>query len=240
MTPTLPTSITLYDLAGAEDDRRFSPNCWRTRLCLLHKGLPFETIPWRFVEKEAIAFSGQGKVPVLVDGSQTVIDSWGIAEYLEATYPSPDYPSLFGGEAGKGLCQFMTQWVGTALNPILVPLIIVDIYQHLHEKDREYFRRTREQALGKPLEELCTDPEQHLQQLHKAMTPLRRTLQVQSYLAGSEPNWADYVVFSAFQWARSISQLSLIPAEDPIFAWRERLLDAFNGEARRSLGYPCC
>ncbi|WP_375505338.1 glutathione S-transferase N-terminal domain-containing protein [uncultured Nostoc sp.] len=60
------TKIRLYDLAGAEDDRRFSPNCWRVRLALLHKGLPFETVPWRFTEKETIAFSGQGKVPVIV------------------------------------------------------------------------------------------------------------------------------------------------------------------------------
>jgi glutaredoxin len=58
----------LYDLAGAEPERRFSPYCWRAKLALIHKGLPFDTIPWRFNEKKAIAFSGQGRVPVLVDG----------------------------------------------------------------------------------------------------------------------------------------------------------------------------
>ena len=35
-------AITLYDLAGAETDRRFSPFCWRTRMALAHKGLAFE------------------------------------------------------------------------------------------------------------------------------------------------------------------------------------------------------
>jgi len=44
-------TITLYDLAGAEPDRRFSPFCWRTRLALAHKGLAVETVPWRFSEK---------------------------------------------------------------------------------------------------------------------------------------------------------------------------------------------
>ena len=68
-------AIKLYDLAGAEDDRRFSPNCWRSRMALKHKGLEFETIPWRFTEKDAIAFSGQGLVPVLVDGSNIIHDS---------------------------------------------------------------------------------------------------------------------------------------------------------------------
>ena len=39
-------AIKLYDLAGAEDDRRFSPYCWRTKMALKHKGLEFETAPW--------------------------------------------------------------------------------------------------------------------------------------------------------------------------------------------------
>ena len=43
--------IRLYDLAGAHDDCRFSSNCWPVRMALLHKGLPFEAIPWRFTEK---------------------------------------------------------------------------------------------------------------------------------------------------------------------------------------------
>ena len=51
--------IQLYDLAGARDDCRFSSNCWPVRMALLHKGLSFETIPWRFTEKQTIAFSSQ-------------------------------------------------------------------------------------------------------------------------------------------------------------------------------------
>ena len=57
-------ALRLYDLAGAELERRFSPYCWRIKLALMHKGLPFDTMPWRFTEKNAIAFSGQGRVPV--------------------------------------------------------------------------------------------------------------------------------------------------------------------------------
>jgi len=42
---SIPTSaeetmtITLYDLAGAEAERRFSPFCWRTKMALAHKVL---------------------------------------------------------------------------------------------------------------------------------------------------------------------------------------------------------
>jgi glutathione S-transferase len=62
----------LYDLAGAESERRFSPYCWRIKLALMHKGLPFDTIPWRFAEKSAIAFSGQGRVPVTATKSYSI------------------------------------------------------------------------------------------------------------------------------------------------------------------------
>jgi Glutathione S-transferase, N-terminal domain len=36
-------SLRLYDLAGAQPERRFSPYCWRIRLALAHKSLPVET-----------------------------------------------------------------------------------------------------------------------------------------------------------------------------------------------------
>jgi Glutathione S-transferase, N-terminal domain len=48
-------AIKMFDLAGAEPDRRFSPYCWRIKLALMHKGLEFETIPWRFTDKSVIA-----------------------------------------------------------------------------------------------------------------------------------------------------------------------------------------
>ena len=32
--------------------------------------------------------------------------------------------------------------------------------------------------------------------------------------------------------------LRLLETDDPMFAWRERLLDAFDGMGRNALGYP--
>ena len=46
---------------------------------------------------------------------------------------------------------------------------------------------------------------------------------------------ADYIVFGSFQWARCVSSFALVAADDPIAAWRDRLLDAFDGLARRAL-----
>ena len=95
-------TIVMHDLAGADPALRFSPYCWRTRMALAHKGLAVETIPWRFTEKDALAFSGQGRVPVIRDGDRVVSDSWAIAEYLEDAYP--DRPSLFGGANRARAC----------------------------------------------------------------------------------------------------------------------------------------
>src|SRR3974390_869253 len=86
--------LTLYELAAADPRLRFSPYCWKTRMALAHKGLEAERLPWRFTEKDRIAFSGQGRVPVLVDEGQPVADSWRIALHLEQRFP--DRPSLFG------------------------------------------------------------------------------------------------------------------------------------------------
>ncbi|HVA81779.1 MAG TPA: glutathione S-transferase family protein, partial [Candidatus Binataceae bacterium] len=135
-------SIKLYDLAGADEERRFSPFCWRTRLALAHKGLATETIPWRLTEKDRIAFSGSERVPVIVDGSKHVADSWAIAVYLETAYP--DAPSLFGGDAGMALSRFVNFWADAVMFPAIGPIVLMDVYNSLHEKDRDYFRKSRE------------------------------------------------------------------------------------------------
>ena len=50
-------TIQLYDLAGADENLRFSPFCWRARMALAHKGLAYETIPWRYSDKAKIIAS---------------------------------------------------------------------------------------------------------------------------------------------------------------------------------------
>jgi glutathione S-transferase len=225
----------LYDLAAADPERRFSPYCWRTKLALAHKGLAVETIPWRFTEKDVIAFSGQGRVPVLVDGERTVFDSWTIANYLEDAYP--DAPSLFGGAGGRAVSRLVNNWADTALTGAVARVVLVDIFERIHEKDRAYFRESREQRFGKTLEQVVADREGNLKALRAALGPVRLTLNAQPYLGGESPLYADYIVFGHLQWARCISPVPLLADDDPIRDWRERILDAFDGFARRAPAY---
>ncbi len=224
----------LYDLAGADPNLRFSPYCWRTKLALAHKGLAVETVPWRFTDKDAIAFSGQGRVPVLVDGERTVSDSWAIALYLEEAYP--DRPSLFGAPAAAAVTRFVNAWADTVLHMGIMWLIVSDIAGIVHEKDKGYFRQSREKRLGMNLEEATAGREERVAAFRESLLPLRHLLSMQPYLAGEEPAYADYIVLGSFQWARCCSSFELLDKADWVAAWRERMLDRFDGLGRRA---PC-
>jgi glutathione S-transferase len=142
-------ALRMFDLAAAEPERRVSPYCWRIRLALAHKGLDVETVPWRFTQKNVIAPSGQTLVPVLVDGDRWVSDSWTIAKYLEEKHP--DSPSLFGGGPGEALTRYYS-CAANGLVGAIMPFIAIDIFQHIAEEDKAYFRTSREKRLGPTLE----------------------------------------------------------------------------------------
>jgi glutathione S-transferase len=227
--------ITLYDLAGAEADRRFSPFCWRTRMALAHKGLDVETVPWRFTEKDKLPQPNTGRVPVIVDGDRVVHDSTAIADYLEERYP--DHPSLFGGEIGRALARFVQNWTETVLLVGLIRLVLLDIHRHCAPQDQVYFRRSREERFGTTLEEVVRDREGRLPAFRASLDPLRRTVERQDFISGRTPAYVDYVVFGAFQWARAISDFEVLADDDPVKVWRSRMLDLFSGLARRALAY---
>jgi glutathione S-transferase len=228
-------TITLYDLAGAEADRRFSPFCWRTRMALAHKGLAVETVPWGFTEKDKLPLPNAGRVPVIVDGATVVHDSTAIADYLEEHYA--DRPTLFGGETGRALARFVQNWTETVLQAGIVPLVVLDIHRHSQPQDRDYFRRSREERFGRTLEEVVRDREARLPAFRASLDPLRRTVERQDFISGKAPAYADYIVFGAFQWARAISDFELLAADDPVRKWRGRMLDLYGSLARSTPAY---
>ena len=114
-------SIKLYELTGDDDDRQFSPYCWRIRMALAHKGLAMTTVPWCFTEGDALKFAGATTVPVLVDGDKTLKDSWDIALYLDEAYP--DRPKLFDSKQSVALALFFKQWAERSI-PVM-PVVLV-------------------------------------------------------------------------------------------------------------------
>jgi len=226
-------AVTLYELAGADPALRFSPYCWRTRLALAHKGLTVETVPWRFTEKERLAFSGQGKVPVLVDGARVVFDSWTIAGYLEDSYP--DRPSLFGGPGGRAGARFINAWADSSLHPGIARMVVRDILDVLDPKDHGYFRASREGMFGATLEAVVADREQRLEAWRAVLTPVRLVLKAQPFLGGAGPSYADHILFGTLQWPRCVSSFALLAADDPVAAWFARVGALYGGLGANAL-----
>jgi len=222
----------LYELCGTDPTRIFSPFCWRSRMALAHKGLDFESVPWRFTETDRLAFAGHDKVPVLLDGERVVADSWAIAQYLDDAYP--DAPSLLHGRPAS--YRFIQAWTDAMVSGNVVKLIVTDIPPLLDDTARAYFIASREKRFGMKLDQVTAGREARLPEFRATLQPLRMAVSAQPFLGGDTPDYADYVVFGTFMWARSTSPLKLLAEDDPIHAWRERMLDLHGGMARAA---PC-
>lgn len=222
--------ITLWELQG-KGERRYSLFSWRTRMALRHKGLAFESHPVGMTDKAAIAFSGGKTVPVIKDGEAVVRDSWKIAEHLEAAYPQA--PALFGGDIGRGVTHAFNVWADRTLVPAMLQLIAADIHERVAAPDEAYFRESMERVLKKTLEQTRAERDNALRRFGRAVEPMQATLKRQAYVCGAAPAYADYILFSLFQWARVMSPMELLAPEDPLCAWRERVLDLHNGFARQ-------
>ncbi|UYG07037.1 glutathione S-transferase family protein [Halomonas sp. M4R1S46] len=220
----------LYELCGMDESLRFSPYCWRVRYALAHKGLDVETRPWRFTDKQALAFADHDKVPVLVDGDEVVTDSYAILRYLDRAYPEAP---LLGEPLADARGRFFKHYAERALAPAMMRTIIMDLFNAVHPDDRAYFRESRETRFGRTLEEFHS-PAKGLAQLDAALAPLRGRFEEADFLDGEAPAGADYLVFGFFMWARCVSSADLVSNADPVHAWVERMLDRHDGLGRRA------
>lgn len=223
------TPVALYELVGL-GGKHFSLFSWRTRWALAHKGVPFESRGVKVSDKGAIAFSGQGRVPVLQDGATMVFDSWRIAEHLEAQ--RPDGPSLFGGTGGRELSRFFNAWVDRAILPLIAPALALRIVECVEADDAAHLRAGFEKGFGKPIEALFERRDESLARFARALDPLRAQLKNQPFVGGSSPLYADYVAASPLQWARVTCPEPVLPADDPLHAWFGRVLDLHGGLGR--------
>jgi glutathione S-transferase len=226
--------ITLYDLV-LQDDRRPSPFCWRAKFALKHKGLGWRDEPVGFTEKDKIAFAGSQTVPVIHDGPAVVKDSWAIAAHLDKAHPGKP---LFESQMALSYAHFVAGWVDTAVQPALFPILVGDLYDRVRPVDQPYFQESRGKRLG------TTDfagfqaraRDKGVTAFRAALEPARRMLKVQPFLCGEHPAYPDYALAGAFLWARIASPLALLETDDPVHAWRERMLDLFDGMGRAAKG----
>jgi len=224
--------ITLYDLVF-RDDRRPSPFCWRAKFAMAHKHLKWTEVPTGFTEKHKIAFADSKTVPVIKDGDTPVKDSWAIAVHLDTEYPEH---LLLKNEMGHAYSQFANGWADTVVNVGIFPLIVGDLYDRVRPEDQDYFAESRGPRLGTHdfAGFQSKAREKGLTSFRASLEPARRLLRNQKFLSGAEPAYPDYILAGSFMWPRSVSPLELLETSDPVHAWRERMLDLFDGMGRKA------
>src|SRR5690606_35894009 len=125
-----------------------------------------------------------------------------IAAHLEQRYP--DRPSLFGGATGQALARFVNDWVDRTVLASAFPAFAWHALALQDDEDRAHFGGLITRVTGRAPDALATQQPRHLERLVRAIDPARATLKRQPFLAGAAPSYADYALFSVFQWGRII------------------------------------
>ncbi|MEM1283824.1 MAG: glutathione S-transferase N-terminal domain-containing protein [Pseudomonadota bacterium] len=214
----------LYELCGAEPDRLFSAYSWRVRLTLGLKGLDFESRPTPFTQVPSVTDTGHNRVPVLIDGDQTVVESFDICTYLEDTYP--DTHTVFGGAGGRENAALIDNLIITGLYPTITRMIVKDIHSQLAPADQTYFRESREKRFGATLEDVQRGRDKERQRFQTFLKPYRRRLEEGPFLGGDKPLFADLALTGSFCWAIATSPYDTLDGDELMHSWLDRVLDA--------------
>lgn len=90
-----------------------SHNCTKVRVALKRKGLEYESVSIPPPDRSLVRrLSGQGLVPMIVDGDACVADSTRILLHLEDRYPDP--PLLPSDTAARAECLLLEDWADQA------------------------------------------------------------------------------------------------------------------------------
>ena len=217
--------LVLFDLATRYDSRP-SPFCWRAKLALAHKRLPFEVRATRYSEIPTLGDGSFKTLPVIDDGGVWSGGSFNIAISLESRYP--DRPTLFPDDPRHAFAEFVESWVDLTLHPQIFPLVALKIWEQLPSSEQDYFRRTREQRLSMTLEEAHELNAGALPAIRQSLNPMRRILTQRPFLASVCPAYADYIVYGALKWYWLSIGSALIDASDPIAPWFDRVETAYE------------
>ncbi|KAG8688864.1 hypothetical protein FRC11_004611 [Ceratobasidium sp. 423] len=220
MAATKETPIIFYDLHDGKGSS-WSPNPYKTRLCLIHKGLPYRVEYLLISEVESkMKELGVGPtsdtfphytLPVIADpssdpnGKPTYIgESFAIAVYLDEKYPAPKYPAIFP-PGTRGVQHILVNQYLPILSSLLLPLIYPKLPQFLDEQSMDYLRRTRPQEAFKPLSE--EEQTKKWQDAHDKFIALAKSLDLNgrdSFIMGSQPSFIDFAFGGVFHYIEKL------------------------------------
>jgi glutathione S-transferase len=221
--------ITLYDLQLASGCT-ISPFVWATKYALAHKGFEIDIVPGGFTGILERTAGRSERLPVIVDDGEWILDSWLIAEYLDEKYP--DRPRLIGDPSVKALTQFVEGWLWrTAVTPWF-GCYIKDYRDLSLPQDHEYVTHSRENMLGRKIEEVQAGREDRLPLVPPTLEPFRQLLRESQWLGGDRPNYADYRALAVFLWTASVATTPPLTDDDPLRDWLDRGFNLYGGLGR--------
>ncbi|TCD64126.1 hypothetical protein EIP91_004507 [Steccherinum ochraceum] len=217
--------ITFYDIPGkTEEGKAWSPNTWTARFALNLKGLKYKTEWVEYPDIDAVCrqlgapasglksdgITPHYTLPVIHDPNtgKVIADSTTIAEYLDVTYPTAG-ARLFPENTGVLQAAFRDAFITTCFR-VLYPVVVFATCKHLNPRSYEYFKRTREESLGK-LEEVVPEGtekgEGKWKELEEGMTKVAKWFEAggdKPFVGGDLPIYADTQVASKLIWARTV------------------------------------
>ncbi|OSC97239.1 glutathione transferase FuA class [Trametes coccinea BRFM310] len=212
----MPEPILFYDIPTKYTHQKaWSPNTWKTRLCLNYKGLPYKTMWVEYPDIEAVSRSlGLSPTSTKPDGSPkytlpaiydpntktAVVDSAAIARYLDKTYP--DTPRLIPYETDALHAAFEHVFIPTFL-PDLIKIVAVPTTESLTPRSEAYFRAAHD----------ITDPgpkrEEHWNGFKKALQTFAQWLDADGtgnrlFFLGNKIGYADITHAAFLIWIRIV------------------------------------
>jgi hypothetical protein len=111
------------------------------------------------------------------------------------------------------MAQFFDKRLVGAFYPQMLGICTLYVHNGAAEADQAYYRKTREQRLDRPLEEVVAGHEARLPIARTALEPVRQTLTKQPYMGREKPNYANMALLGAFIWIGSVASLPLVAAD---------------------------
>lgn len=225
----MPKPIKFFDLALSHG-ATISPFVWATKYAIAHKGLEMEVVPGGFTGIMERTGGKSERLPAIVDDGEWVLDSWLIAEHLDAKYP--DRPTLIGDPSVKVLTQFLETWLWqTAISPWMT-CYLKNYRDWSVPEDHAYVTESRERMFGRKIEDIVAGREDRLPQVPPKLELLRGILKEHKWLGGESPNYADYRALAVFLFCASVADTPPLTADDPLRDWIDRGFDLYGGLGR--------